>query len=151
MDRKPHGDSRALRALAAAMVVGSLVVLTGCGDRAWKGPQEDLIDQAVASVDFSAVGGLDCDYRRPGNNIAGNGPVRILGVAGVDNAQAVVDALAASGLVPYEDDDLSNGMILSNKSGTLSIGVSLVPEGGKKYGFGYCTSPPEGAVSITLD
>ena len=151
MARVPHGRVRALRTLAATMVIGSLVVLTGCGDRPWQGPQEDLIDEAVASVDFSAFGGLECDHRRPGNNIAGNGPIRTLGIAGVDNGQAVVDAFIAAGFIADEFTDLNSGMILSNKSQTLSIGVSLVPEGNKSYGFGYCTSPPEGAVSITLD
>lgn len=132
------------------MMIGSLALLTGCGDRAWKGPQEELIDETVASVDFSAVGGLDCDHRRPGNNLGGNSPIRVLGVAGVDNAQTVVDALIAAGLAPYEDDDLSNGMILSNERGTLTVAVSLVPEGNKRYAFGDCTSPPDGAVGITL-
>ncbi len=145
-----RGHVRALRALAAAVAIGSSVVLTGCGDRAWKGPQEDLIDEAVASVDFSAVGGLDCDYRRPGNNISGDSATRILGVAGAANGQAVVDALVAAGFVADEYAQLSTGLGLANKSGTLNFSVSVVPDGNKKYGFGYCTSPPDGAVGITV-
>jgi len=132
------------------MMVGSLAVLTGCGDRPWKGPQEDLIDEAVASVDFSAVGGLDCDYKRPGNNISGDSATRILGVAGAGNGQAVVDAIVAAGFIADEHADLSTGVGLSNESGSLTLSVSVVPEGNKRYGFGYCTSPPEGAVGITV-
>lgn len=148
--RTPHGRSRVIRALAVTMMVGSLAVLTGCGDRPWKGPQEDLIDEAVASVDFSAVGGLDCDYKRPGNNISGDSATRILGVAGAGNGQAVVDAIVAAGFIADEHADLSTGVGLSNESGSLTLSVSVVPEGNKRYGFGYCTSPPEGAVGITV-
>lgn len=125
-------------------------VLTGCGDRAWSGPQEDLIDGAVASVDFSAVSGLGCDYRQPGDNISGDSATRILGVAGADNGQAVVDAIVAAGfVVSGTDEDVSNGMVLSNKRGSLTFTVSVVPEGNRTYGFGHCTSPAEGAVFIT--
>ncbi len=139
-----------VRALALVVVLGSVPLLAGCGDRPWEGPTEDRMDEAVASVDFDSVGGLDCDHRRPGNNVSGRAAIRILGVAGADNAQAVVDAMVAAGFTPNPFDDLSRGMTLSDKSGLLTFGVSIVPEGNRKYGFGHCTSPPEGAVDITV-
>ena len=102
-------------------------------------------------MDFSSVGGIDCDHKRPGNNVGGNAAIRILGIAGADNAEAVVDLLVAFGYTTDENpNDLSDGMSLSDTSRRVDFAVSVVPDGNESYGFGYCTSPPEGAVGITV-
>ncbi|PZU48377.1 MAG: hypothetical protein DI566_03820 [Microbacterium sp.] len=78
---------------------------------------------------------------------------RLLGIAGAENGQAVVDAIMAAGYTTNgRDDDISDGsMYVSDSSGLVSFGVSVVTEGERKYAFGYCVSPPEGAVLLIVN
>ena len=148
------GQQRHARRAAATvfLALACVPLLSGCGDRPWKGEREERIDAAVASIDFSSVGGIDCDYRRPGNNIAGSAAMRLIGIAGADNGQAVVDLLVAAGYgTNGRTDDLSDGYIsLSDNAGVVEFAISVVTEGDRRYAFGHCTSPPDGAVDVRV-
>lgn len=150
--------ARITRRLGIAAIIAFLPLLTACGDRSWDGIIEDRIDTAVAGVDFSSVGGINCDYRRPGNTIAGSSASRYVGVDGSDNGQAVVDLLVASGFtsphVSLSDayTQLSNGDVeiyLLNSDG-VNISVTTMAGGDRSYAFGNCVTPAEGSVSMLI-
>lgn len=133
------------RRLLAVLIVGCLLALTGCAG--WTGGLSERIDAEIDQVDFADVGRIVCDDRR-GVSVGGSAtPVRTVAVAGVDNAEAVLELLLDAGFTRDEDFADVREFTRLGRHGVL-VDIRILTEEGRQIGYGSCESPPEGAVEV---